>query len=102
MEKYSGLKTIGDGTYGSVVKAMNMKTGKHFPSLTQLRWDCGNQEDEEEVSEVGLMCSTQRDPIPDQALASKYCSALRSHIGEEHSSLCVWVLRHEYLLGHEG
>lgn len=28
MEKYSGLKTIGDGTYGSVVKAMNMKTGK--------------------------------------------------------------------------
>ena len=32
MEKYSGLKTIGDGTYGSVVKAMNIKTGKlhHF------------------------------------------------------------------------
>jgi hypothetical protein len=27
MEKYSGLKTIGDGTYGSVVKAMNMNTG---------------------------------------------------------------------------
>lgn len=27
MEKYNGLKTIGDGTYGSVVKAMNMKTG---------------------------------------------------------------------------
>lgn len=30
MEKYSGLKTIGDGTYGSVVKAMNMKTGNLF------------------------------------------------------------------------
>ncbi len=30
MDKYSGLKTIGDGTYGSVVKAMNMKTGKCF------------------------------------------------------------------------
>jgi len=28
MEKYSGLKTIGDGTYGSVVKAMNVKTSK--------------------------------------------------------------------------
>ncbi len=28
MEKYSGMKTIGDGTYGSVVKAMNTKTGK--------------------------------------------------------------------------
>ena len=31
MDKYSGLKTIGDGTYGSVVKAMNMKTGKFSP-----------------------------------------------------------------------
>ena len=30
MEKYSGLKTIGDGTYGSVVKAMNMKTGNFY------------------------------------------------------------------------
>jgi protein kinase len=28
MEKYSGFKTIGDGTYGSVVKAMNTKTGE--------------------------------------------------------------------------
>lgn len=28
MDKYSGMKTIGDGTYGSVVKAMNNKTGK--------------------------------------------------------------------------
>jgi serine/threonine protein kinase len=27
MDKYNGMKTIGDGTYGSVVKAMNMKTG---------------------------------------------------------------------------
>lgn len=28
MEKYNSLKTIGDGTYGSVVKALNMKTGR--------------------------------------------------------------------------
>lgn len=27
MEKYSVIKTIGDGTYGSVVKAMTHKTG---------------------------------------------------------------------------
>jgi hypothetical protein len=33
MEKYSGLKTIGDGTYGSVVKAMNMKSGTHHNFL---------------------------------------------------------------------
>jgi hypothetical protein len=29
MEKYSIVKTIGDGTYGSVVKAMNLKTGNY-------------------------------------------------------------------------
>jgi hypothetical protein len=34
MDKYSGLKTIGDGTYGSVVKAMNMKTGKESSIFT--------------------------------------------------------------------
>jgi len=27
MEKYNTLKVIGDGTYGSVVKAINSKTG---------------------------------------------------------------------------
>lgn len=27
MEKYNGIKTIGDGTYGSVVKAVNTITG---------------------------------------------------------------------------
>lgn len=28
MEKYNCIKTIGDGTYGSVIKAMNLKTGE--------------------------------------------------------------------------
>lgn len=28
MEKYSIVKTIGDGTYGSVLKAMNKRTGE--------------------------------------------------------------------------
>ena len=28
MEKYNQLKTIGDGTYGSVIKAMNRRTGE--------------------------------------------------------------------------
>jgi len=28
MEKYSGAKTIGDGTYGSVLKAVNSQTGE--------------------------------------------------------------------------
>ena len=28
MDKYQSIKTIGDGTYGSVIKAMNRKTGE--------------------------------------------------------------------------
>ena len=28
MDKYSTVKTIGDGTYGSVIKAMNRRTGE--------------------------------------------------------------------------
>ena len=29
MEKYTGAKTIGDGTYGSVLKAINKQNGKY-------------------------------------------------------------------------
>ena len=28
MDKYTTVKVIGDGTYGSVIKAMNKKTGE--------------------------------------------------------------------------
>jgi protein kinase len=28
MDKYSTIKVIGDGTYGSVIKAINKKTGE--------------------------------------------------------------------------
>ena len=34
MEKYSGMKTIGDGTYGSVLRAYNVKTGMEIHWLT--------------------------------------------------------------------
>ena len=30
MEKYTGAKTIGDGTYGSVLKAINKQNGKYL------------------------------------------------------------------------
>jgi hypothetical protein len=53
MDKYSGLKTIGDGTYGSVVKAMNMKTGKNespfLKFISIYRRNRGDKEDEEKV-----------------------------------------------------
>jgi hypothetical protein len=52
MEKYNGIKTIGDGTYGSVVKAMNMKTGNyiiHYLSEVLYRRDCCNKKNEKEI-----------------------------------------------------
>ena len=30
MEKFTGAKTIGDGTYGSVLKAINKQNGINF------------------------------------------------------------------------
>ena len=57
MEKYNILKTIGDGTYGSVVKAMNMKTGNYFPFLTHFtRRDSGHQKNEKEIRQMGCLC----------------------------------------------
>ena len=60
MEKYSGLKTIGDGTYGSVVKAMNMKTGKRCTSSYGYRGNCGYQKNEKEVLQMGCLHKPER------------------------------------------
>ena len=35
MEKYTGAKTIGDGTYGSVLKAINKQNGKFGGKITK-------------------------------------------------------------------
>ena len=34
MDKYTGAKTIGDGTYGSVLKAINKQNGKQRLNAT--------------------------------------------------------------------
>ena len=34
MDKYTGAKTIGDGTYGSVLKAINKQNGKQYLQST--------------------------------------------------------------------
>lgn len=77
MDKYSGLKTIGDGTYGSVVKAMNIKTGKtnsHFNFI--FRRNRGNKENEKEVLQMGCLHITKRNPITHKTPTSKYCATL--------------------------
>lgn len=40
MDKYTGAKTIGDGTYGSVLKAINKQNGKQNIQSTNCWCDC--------------------------------------------------------------
>ena len=39
MEKYTGAKTIGDGTYGSVLKAINKQNGKYSSEVLIMTMD---------------------------------------------------------------
>ena len=55
MEKYHSAKVIGDGTYGSVIRAVNSKTGKLMPESKLNRGDRSNKEDEAEVLQMGLV-----------------------------------------------
>ena len=94
MEKYSNPKTIGDGTYGSVLKAVNTQNGKS-PLPHACRWNRGHKEDEKEVPPVGPVHLPKRNPVVDQTLASKHRPALWSGTGAKHFALCVWIFGHE-------
>ena len=70
MEKYTGAKTIGDGTYGSVLKAINKQNGEcllvRYPTnFTALpyRWNRRNQKDEKEVPSMGPMHHLEGDLV---------------------------------------
>ena len=51
MDKYANPKTIGDGTYGSVLKAVNTQNGNtlNFTDIELYRWNCCDKKNEEEV-----------------------------------------------------
>lgn len=90
MDKYANPKTIGDGTYGSVLKAVNTQNGKTNslnPALNYRR-NCGNQTHEEEVQPVESMHFVKGDLIPYQAVSSQHSAVVRGDTGEEHPSLC--------------
>lgn len=70
MEKYNSIKTIGDGTYGSVVKALNMKSGNNTKDLIRYRWDCCSKENEEKVFQMGELRVFKRDSVADEAVSS--------------------------------
>jgi serine/threonine protein kinase len=79
MEKYQINKTIGDGTYGSVVKAHHLKTGNIYFIITYsplIRRDSRNQEDEKEVLQLGLMHELKGNPVSKQASSSEYCQVV--------------------------
>lgn len=117
MEKYNGLKTIGDGTYGSVVKAMNMKTGKLWicllicdiifsilwssDLLSFLRGNRCDQENEEKVCQVGLMYKLAWDTIFDEAASSQYCSIVWGHIRKKCFAFRIRVPWYECLSAYE-
>ncbi len=73
MEKFSGLKTIGDGTYGSVVKAMNNKTGIKFNFDNHFyRRNCCNKENEEEILQMGCLHFFKGDSFFNEVSSSQY------------------------------
>ena len=56
MDKYTGAKTIGDGTYGSVLKAINKTNGMHLFQrclTSSLRRNRSYQTHEEEILPMG-------------------------------------------------
>lgn len=71
MNRYKITKQLGDGTYGSVLKAVNRQTGEvvrtppllYFPSMILLTLGIsldGSQENEEEILYVGRVYATPR------------------------------------------
>lgn len=58
MEKYTKLETIGDGTYGSVIKGINTSNSTFFliSEFVYLRWICSNKKDEKKIHKMGRMC----------------------------------------------
>ena len=99
MDKFQNPKTIGDGTYGSVLKAVNSQNGK---SLLMVRRDRCNQANEEKVSKVGLVHQLEGDPVTYQAVAPEHRPAVRSNPGAQHFALCVRVLGFKRVLTDEG
>jgi hypothetical protein len=92
MEKYQNPKTIGDGTYGSVLRAVNSQNGKRLnPPLIIGRWNCGDQAHEEEVQSVGPVHQPEGDLISDEAGTPEHRPAVRGHSGAEHLALCIRV-----------
>ena len=95
MEKYQNAKTIGDGTYGSVLKAVNSQNGKRKAKQYFFRWDCCDKANEEEIHKVGLMHKLEGDLVPDETKPSKYSLTVRSNTRSQHSPLCFWIFRYE-------
>ena len=80
MEKYTGAKTIGDGTYGSVLKAINKQNGKFIKTsqtkCTLNRRNCGNQKDEEKVSSMGPVHQSKGDLVAVKTISSEHCASV--------------------------
>ena len=81
MDKYTGAKTIGDGTYGSVLKAINKTNGMHpFKRCltSSRRRNRSYQTHEEEILPMGPVYQPEGNLIAHEAESSEHCLTIRS------------------------
>ena len=81
MDKYTGAKTIGDGTYGSVLKAINKTNGMHLFQrclTSSLRRNRSYQTHEEEILPMGPVYQPEGNLIAHETESSEHCLTIRS------------------------
>ena len=81
MDKYTGAKTIGDGTYGSVLKAINKTNGIHLFQrclTSSRRRNRSYQTHEEEILPMGPVYQPEGNLIAHETESSEHCLTIRS------------------------
>ena len=81
MDKYTGAKTIGDGTYGSVLKAINKTNGMHLFQrclTSSRRRNRSYQTHEEEILPMGPVYQPEGNLIAHEIESSEHCLTIRS------------------------
>jgi len=61
--------------------------------ITHNRRNCGHQEDEEKVLQMGAVRCLEGNPISNEAIAPKHCTALWSRPRKKHTPLRLWIFR---------
>ena len=79
MDKYSTIKVIGDGTYGSVIKAINKKTGE----IVAIK------KNEKKVFSLEFVLRLAGSTVFDEVISSEYRQTIRNYFGKRNIALCI-------------